>query len=196
MTLRVHSLAGGNFVEYPGHCSLVVNTSGCHIACPFCFNRDLWDPATATLGWGDVEAELIRGRHFIEAVAWTGADPLEQPSLPQYLERVKARGLRNALYATPTHVSRLRACLSLGLLDYVHLSLKGSDVPVATEKRQRETLACLAGSGVDTAFEFVYTRSTKHEAPRLEAMVHDYFPGAEVKLTRAINPDYLRGDTI
>lgn len=195
MTLRVHSLTV-NAVEDPGYVTLVVNTAGCHLQCPFCFNRDLWEPTSGGLDWSDVERELSKGEGFLDSVTWTGADPLEQ-DLREPMQAVKERGLRNNLFATPHHPATLRRLLEGGLLDRVHLSLKGSDVPRATRRMQQRTIRLLEDHPqVDKAYEFVYTSGTRHEAPELEALVHEINPTAPVTLTRALNPDYLRGETL
>lgn len=188
--IRVHSLLV-NAVEDPGYVTLVVNTAGCHLQCPFCFNRDLWDPDSARLGWNDVVGKLVSGRGYIQSVTWTGADPLEQDLL-QAMREISGQGLRNNLFATPNHPARLRAMLDEGLLDRVHLSLKGSDVPRATPGMQSRTIRLLESyPGVEKAYEFVYTSATRDEAPALQAMVHEVNPAAEVTLTRALNPARL-----
>lgn len=195
-SLRVYSVSQPTSTDYPGHYAIVANLAGCHIGCEYCFSRELWSRDSGLLGWEHIVANCADYRNMIDSVVWSGGDALAQPIEP-FLEEVHRRHLLNRVFVTPNHVARLRRCLERGLVDSVHYSVKPSTVPGTTWAKQEATLRELARHPeVDTALELVYTRADEPEISDLLGRVAAVLPDHEVTLTRALNPDYLRGETL
>lgn len=110
-------------VDYPGSLAFVVFLQGCPWRCRYCHNRHLQtvSPAEA-LPWEDV-LNLIKARTgFIDAVVFSGGEPLMQNALPESIQQVKALGLKVGLHtggALPENLARVA-----DLVDWVGFDVK------------------------------------------------------------------------
>ncbi|HXI87103.1 MAG TPA: anaerobic ribonucleoside-triphosphate reductase activating protein [Parvularculaceae bacterium] len=141
-------------VDFPGALSTVVFCQGCGLRCAYCHNPSLVDAnAMTTLRWRDVEAHLEKRRGLIDAVVFSGGEPLLQRALRPAAAAVKMRGMKVGLHTAGTAPERLRSLLPY--LDWVGLDLKTSferyealtGARDAGEKARR-SLEILAGAGV------------------------------------------------
>ncbi|GHT94441.1 anaerobic ribonucleoside-triphosphate reductase activating protein [Alphaproteobacteria bacterium] len=98
-TLFVGGLVPTTTVDYPGHISAVVFLQGCPWRCVYCHNKHLQSILPSeSLPWEDV-LELLKTRaKFIEAVVFSGGEPLAQSMLPRAIADVKETGLLVGLH--------------------------------------------------------------------------------------------------
>lgn len=110
-------------VDYPGSLAFVVFLQGCPWRCRYCHNRHLQtlSPAEA-LPWEDV-LNLIKARTgFIDAVVFSGGEPLMQNALPESMQQVKALGLKVGLHTGGAFPERLARIADL--VDWVGFDIK------------------------------------------------------------------------
>jgi len=121
--LRIGGLERFSSVDYPGALAAVVFCQGCALRCVYCHNRDLLDPQAArSLSFADVAAHLDRRRGLLDAVVFSGGEPLLQRGLEAAAAEVKARGLKVGLHTSGAAPARLRRMLAL--TDWIGLDLK------------------------------------------------------------------------
>lgn len=173
--LRVSGLTRMTSIDFPGQLAAVVFCQGCPWRCGYCHNPDLLDAtAPAAMAWGEVLAFLQQRQGLLDAVVFSGGEPLLQPGLPAALQEVRALGFATGLHTGGMYPERLAAVLPL--LDWVGLDIKGpehryADITGAPGSGARafESLALLQASPV--AFE---CRTTWHaglyEAQELQAL--------------------------
>lgn len=123
----MEGLAIGGFtpmstVDVPGHLAAVLFTQGCPWSCRYCHNGHLQDVKGEALSWEALLVRLKRRRGFLEAVAFSGGEPLLQPGLPGALRELRAMGFRTALHTGGSHPERLGRVLPL--VDWVGFDLK------------------------------------------------------------------------
>lgn len=110
-------------VDYPGSLAFVVFLQGCPWRCRYCHNRHLQtvSPAEA-LPWEDVLNLIKARRGFIDAVVFSGGEPLLQDMLPESMQQVKDLGLKVGLHtggALPERLARVA-----DLVDWVGFDIK------------------------------------------------------------------------
>lgn len=114
-------------LDFPGRVACTVFAGGCNLRCPFCHNADLVRHPVAV---ASMEAEVLefleRRRGLIDGVCITGGEPLLQPDLLSFVQRVKDLGYLVKLDTNGMLPKRLAEVLRSGLLDYVAMDVKSS----------------------------------------------------------------------
>jgi pyruvate formate lyase activating enzyme len=112
--------------DFPGHISSTVFFGGCTFRCPYCHNADLvLRPETIPSMAPDYFLSYLDGRQgWLEAICFTGGEPLLQEDLEDLIRIVRERGLLVKLDTNGSFPDRLEALLALGLLDRVAMDIK------------------------------------------------------------------------
>ena len=114
-------------LDFPGRVAATVFTGGCNLRCPFCHNAGLVEtPFSSANSEGELLSYLASRRRLLEGVCVTGGEPLLQPDLPAFLQKVKDMGYAVKLDTNGSLPDRLRAILETGLVDYVAMDVKSS----------------------------------------------------------------------
>jgi pyruvate formate lyase activating enzyme len=111
--------------DYPGALAAVVFCQGCPWRCGYCHNPHLL-PASVThaLDWDDVVAFLERRRGLLDAVVFSGGEPLAQANLRGAMRQVRAMGYKVGLHTGGAYPDRLDAVLPL--VDWIGFDVKAS----------------------------------------------------------------------
>lgn len=154
-------------VDWPGELVAVVFCQGCAWSCRYCHNAGLrgFGPGRADeRPWSEVLAWLKTRQGLLDAVVFSGGEPLLQPGLASALNAVRGLGFHVGLHTSgmdPKALERL-----LPLCHWVGLDIKGPRAAyeritgaAASAQAAWESLALLRASGV--AFEL---RTTWHPA--------------------------------
>jgi len=125
--LKVGGFQPFTSLDFPGHLSAVVFCQGCPLRCAYCHNRDLLPLKTnGSYSWGQILDHLESRQGLIEAVVFSGGEPLMQAVLEPAIRQVKDMGFKIALHTagiTPSRLERL-----LPLIDWVGLDIKAEPV--------------------------------------------------------------------
>ena len=119
----IGGLAPFSSVDWPGQLAAVVFVAGCPWRCHYCHNPHLQTRAR-TLDWDDVFAFLQRRAGLLDAVVFSGGEPLSEPLLPQLMRDVRALGYKIGLHTGGIYPARLAEVLPL--VDWVGLDIKTS----------------------------------------------------------------------
>ncbi len=182
-----HGFQKMTLLDYPGKVACTVFTGGCNLRCPFCHNAPLvTELAPAEDGF--IEAEVLdtlkKRQGVLDGIAVTGGEPLLQPGLPAFLEKVRALGLSIKLDTNGTFPDRLRELVQNGLVDYVAVDIKNSrkkyaltvGVPDFRLDGIEKTVRFLLSGAVD--FEFRTTVVQELHKPEDIADIADWIAGA------------------
>ena len=142
-------------IDYPGCLSVVVFFQGCPWRCKYCHNEHLQLMLPAeSLPWEDVINLLESRKGFVDAVVFSGGEPLAQPNLIKAIHQVKNMGFKLGLHTSGSYPEKLAAVVSL--FDWVGFDIKESfqNYELITNspesgKRALESLKILIASGVD-----------------------------------------------
>lgn len=97
--LLVGGVVSLSTVDYPDYISLVIFLQGCGWRCKYCHNQHLQPiELSHSLPWEDI-LELLRSRRgFVDAVVFSGGEPLIQEALPDAIMEVKNMGFMIGLH--------------------------------------------------------------------------------------------------
>lgn len=122
--LRLGGVVAFSTVDYPGQLAATVFLQGCPWRCHYCHNPHLI-PRRADVGapaWADVRRLLQRRQHRLEAVVFSGGEPLLQRGLAAAMAEVQQLGFRVGLHTGAPDADRLQRLLPW--LDWVGLDIK------------------------------------------------------------------------
>lgn len=115
--------------DYPQHTAVVLFSPGCAFACPYCHNAELRNSgATPAIPWSDVQ-EFLRGRMGkVDAVVFSGGEPLLQTHLGEAIRRVARMGFKTGLHTAGYPAGALDALLASPdtTPDWVGMDIKGT----------------------------------------------------------------------
>ncbi|GAA4652772.1 anaerobic ribonucleoside-triphosphate reductase activating protein [Kistimonas scapharcae] len=132
--LKIAGITSLSTVDYPDNLSAVVFTRGCNLRCRYCHNPELMSmmPDANDPQWEDVLALLTRRSGLLDAVVFSGGEPILQQALLPAIQAVKQRGFKVGLHTAGQSPSRLESLIPW--LDWVGLDIKGlpEDYPLIT----------------------------------------------------------------
>ena len=114
-------------VDFPNHLSAVVFCQGCPWRCSYCHNWHLRPRETKTpVPWQQIRNFLEKRRGFLDAVVFSGGEPLMRPDLPELARYAVGKGMRAVISTNGTLITRDKAkeLKDIGL-SYVGVSLDG-----------------------------------------------------------------------
>jgi pyruvate formate lyase activating enzyme len=163
--LRVGGLVPLSTTDYPGELAAVIFCQGCPWRCGYCHNPHLLETkAQRQIAWADVVRLLASRAGLLDAVVFSGGEPLAQRGLAGAMRAVRALGFRIGLHTGGAYPDRLGEVLPL--VDWVGFDVKTgfADYAAITRaagsgERALASLRLLLASGV--AYE---VRTTVHPA--------------------------------
>lgn len=114
-----------SIVDFPNHIAAVAFLQGCPWRCPFCYNLSLQQIGAAPESDWTFEkflAFLLKRRAVLDAVVFSGGDPLVHNGLPEAIEAVKAMGYAVGMHTGGYRPEALQKVVPL--LDWVGLDIK------------------------------------------------------------------------
>ncbi|MEE2525693.1 anaerobic ribonucleoside-triphosphate reductase activating protein [Hyphobacterium sp. HN65] len=121
--LRIGGFQPFTTLDFPGRMAAVVFLQGCPLRCVYCHNPELIPPGRSTaISWAAVRQKLERRRGLLQAIVFSGGEPLVQSRLPEALRQAREMGFATGLHTTgvlPGRLARLE-----GLLDWVGFDIK------------------------------------------------------------------------
>ncbi len=115
--VRASSLRIGGFepfstVDYPGRLAAVIFCQGCPLRCGYCHNQDLIPVRTkGLLPFEAVYSAIEMREDFLDAVVFSGGEPLAQMAVIPAMAAVRSRGFDIGLHTAGTNPALLEAAL-------------------------------------------------------------------------------------
>ena len=106
-------------IDFPNHLSAVVFFSGCPWKCRYCHNTHLKEERYI---WKDLLKKLNDRKKFLDAVVFSGGEPLLQEKLMNAIQDVKDLGFLAGLHTSGAYPDRLEKILPF--LDWVGMDIK------------------------------------------------------------------------
>lgn len=114
-------------LDFPGKVACTVFTGGCNLRCPFCHNASLvLSPREGENKEEEVLSYLLARKGILEGVCITGGEPILQPDLASFVEKVKRMGYAVKLDTNGSDPVALSALLEKGGIDYIAMDMKSS----------------------------------------------------------------------
>ncbi len=131
--LRVGGLTPLTTIDYPGALAAVVFCQGCPWRCRYCHNAHLIpSDASTSFEWPAVQDFLRRRQGLLDAVVFSGGEPMAQHALADALDEVRRLGFKTGLHTNGAYPQRLHQLLPK--LDWIGLDIKAlaEDYPALT----------------------------------------------------------------
>ena len=138
--MKINGFQKMTVLDFPGKVACIVFTGGCNMRCPFCHNADLaLNQGTDEFSEEEILAYLKKRQGLLDGVCITGGEPLLQPDIKEFIQKVRALGYAVKLDTNGAFPERLKGLVNEGLLDYVAMDIKN----------QKEKYALTAGVNID-----------------------------------------------
>ena len=153
--IRIGGIEKFSIVDFPNQMAAVVFMQGCPWRCPFCHNVHLQDiNADTNIVWHKFVDFLKQRQGVLDAVVFSGGEPLVQEGLAEAIIEVKNLGYRIGLHTGGYLPKRFKDILAL--VDWVGFDVKAPLVAdrykeitggVADVEKVKECLRVLCESG-------------------------------------------------
>ena len=179
--LKIGGLQKVTLLDYPGRLAATVFTAGCSFKCPFCHNRDLvFVPEDYSfVNPDEILTYLGRRKGILDGVCISGGEPLVQPDLLPFMEKIKNMGFLVKLDTNGYEPEKLKEAVQSGLVDYVAMDLKnckekyamtcGMQKAVFQMDRIEESVSYLLAGHVDYEFRTTVVRELHDKEDLLAA---------------------------
>jgi pyruvate formate lyase activating enzyme len=115
-------------VDYSGKVAATIFTAGCNFRCPYCHNPELVLPELIKEQPKITEKEILNflkeHQKLLEGVCITGGEPTIQPSLINFIKKVKDLGFLVKLDTNGSRPGVLNSLIEGNLIDYVAMDIK------------------------------------------------------------------------
>ena len=113
-------------LDFPGKVACTIFTYGCNLRCPFCHNATLVIDEANLFSEEEIFTYINKRKGILDGVCVTGGEPLLQPDIIPFLQRLRETGLKIKLDTNGTYPDKLEEIINLGLVDYVAMDIKNS----------------------------------------------------------------------
>lgn len=126
--MKIQGLQKLTLLDFPGKVACTVFTAGCNFRCPFCHNASLVVniPQEAEITEAGFFDFLRRRQGVMDGVCVSGGEPLLQPGIEDFIQRIKEMGYAVKLDTNGSFPEKLQMLVEKGLIDYVAMDIKNS----------------------------------------------------------------------
>lgn len=183
-----------SIVDFPNQIAAVVFMQGCPWRCPFCYNLSLQNiRAIPETDWTFeiLKSFLIKRKNVLDAVVFSGGEPLIQDGLELAIDEVKNLGYKTGLHTGGYRPEMLKKIISN--LDWVGLDIKA---PLEKEKYKTATGGYSLTENIKESLEILLTSGIKFECrttcdPRILS-IDDIYEIADTLKTLGVKEYYLQ----
>lgn len=150
-------------VDYPGYLAAVIFCQGCQWRCSYCHNTHLMEFSEGKYSWAKIAKFLHSRKQFLEAVVFSGGEPLLQDNLIDAILYVKSQGFKVGIHTTGCHAHRFIEILHHA--DWIGFDIKAPikiyDRITGKKNSSRQIIQSaleLINSGVDYQFRTTFDR--------------------------------------
>ncbi len=112
-------------IDYPGELAAVIFMQGCPWRCGYCHNSELLPRHSGTaMTWSAVLDLLKKRKGLLDAVVFSGGEPLLQSELEFAMQQVKNMGFKIGLHTAGIYPERLHKIIPL--IDWIGLDIKSA----------------------------------------------------------------------
>lgn len=134
-SIRIGGIEKFSIVDFPNRMAAVVFMQGCPWRCPFCHNVHLQDVNGKTdIVWQKFTDFLEQRKGRLDAVVFSGGEPLVQTGLIEAVKEVRALGYETGLHTGGYLPERFKAVLEF--VDWVGFDIKA---PLKSERYKEIT---------------------------------------------------------
>ena len=122
--MKIAGIQKLSLVDFDGHISSTIFTSGCNFACAFCHNSSLIPNSNDLLKIDDVLNFLNKRKNMLDSVCITGGEPTLHKDLPEFISKIKEMGYLVKLDTNGTNPEMIQYLVENKLIDYIAMDIK------------------------------------------------------------------------
>ena len=123
--VEIRGLQKTSLVDYPPNIACAVFLGGCNFRCGFCHNPDIVLNRTEIIKEEDFFKFLDERKNILDGVCVTGGEPTLHKFLPEFLMKIKNKGLKIKLDTNGSNPEMLANLIDNKLVDYIAMDIKG-----------------------------------------------------------------------
>jgi pyruvate formate lyase activating enzyme len=155
--MKIAAILKFSTLDYPGKLSSVVFCQGCALRCKYCHNPKFLDPSLPGSITTEELLSFLESRiGFLEAVVFSGGEPLLQSDLEQVINAVKSLGYFVGLHTSGICPDEFKQVLPL--LDWV-----GFDIKTCFDSYENITQTLGSGEKASESFEYLLNSGITYE---------------------------------
>lgn len=126
--MKIGGFTRFSLIDYPGHMCAIIFTQGCNLRCFYCQNPELVLPEkfAQPIAQEEIFTFLEKRKGLIDAVEFSGGEPLLQDGLIDTIEKIKIMGYLIKIDTNGTIPDILNEILKTRLADYIAMDIKSS----------------------------------------------------------------------
>jgi len=156
--------AGGylpaSFLDWDGHISAVIFTSGCNFRCPWCHNSDLVMSKTEPVLLNEIIEDIIKRKKFLDGIVISGGEPCLWAGLMPVLYRLKQLGFPVKLDTNGSFPHIISQIIKAGLVDFVAMDIKA---PLQDNKLEQVTGVRTNAEDIRKSIDIIRTGAVSYE---------------------------------
>lgn len=149
-----------SFLDWNGHVTAVIFTTGCNFRCPYCHNSTLVKSETDPLNLEKVYNDIKRRAIFLDGLTISGGEPCLWTHLIPVIRKVKELGLEIKLDTNGSFNNVLEQILNEGLVDHIAMDVKA---PLNNQALQRVTRSKITATIIRTSIEMIKSKAKSYE---------------------------------
>ena len=175
-------------LDYPSKTSCLLFTQGCNFRCPFCHNSGLLahDVESEKITEDEVFKYLQKRQGILDGVCISGGEPLLQPDIEKFVQKVKDMGFLIKLDTNGTCPKILKKLIDDKLIDYVAMDIKddfisyekAAGIQKVNIENIKESIKIIEGSNIDYEFRTTVVKEI-HDYNHLEKICEYISPNAK-----------------
>lgn len=160
--MQIAGLQKTTLIDYPAKVATTIFTRGCSFSCPFCHNPELvlLDQFLPLIDEGQIFNFLASRQGKLQGVCLTGGEPLINPDLADFIQKIKTVGFLIKLDTNGSFPKRLAKIIDRNLIDYIAMDIKAplekysqaTGVESFQTVKIEESIKLIMQSGVDYEF--------------------------------------------
>lgn len=155
--MNIAAVTKFSLIDYPGKISAVIFTQGCPLKCIYCHNKQMQSCTNKNnVMWGDVIAWLKTRVGLLDAVVFSGGEPLMQFDLYNKILEVQQLGFLVGIHTSGPVLENLKKIVLLA--DWV-----GLDIKTSFSEYQNVTQIIGSGEIAKQAFDIVINNAKDYE---------------------------------
>ena len=126
--MKISGLQKLTLLDFPEKVACTVFTGGCNMRCPFCQNASLVlsDSFPTYMTEEEFFSFLKKRQGVLDGVCLTGGEPLLQPDVLPFMQKIKAMGYAVKLDTNGYLPDKLEEAIQSGAVDYVAMDVKNA----------------------------------------------------------------------
>lgn len=147
-----------SFIDYPSKLASVIFTAGCNFYCHYCHNPELVNPELPFFTEEEVLEKIKNKKDWIDGVAITGGEPTMHKNLPEFIKKIKERGLLVKLDTNGSNPEMIKQLIDEKLIDYIAM-----DIKAPLDKYEKITQIKVDTKKIKKSIELIRTSGIKYE---------------------------------